>query len=128
MNVKSIDDWVKKNLKIKQIVFCIDVSLKMYIWYFLIRYVRHKTALKKSVFVRRVHLELLPLTKTDVRNRTKNLSQRKHGWRNTKRVAPGNIVSLERTGIRLIGRKYVLYIISTTKLCVNITVVRISLK
>lgn len=34
---------------------------------FLIRYVRHKTALKKSVFVRRVHLELLPLTKTDVR-------------------------------------------------------------
>lgn len=65
------------------------------------------------------------LNQTDVRNRTKNLSQRKHGWRNTKRGAPGNIVSLERTGIRYIGCKYVLYIISTTKLCVNITVVRI---
>lgn len=45
---------------------------------------RHKTALKKSVFVRRVHLELLPLTKTDVRNRTKNLSQRKHAMKKYK--------------------------------------------
>lgn len=34
---------------------------------------------KKSVFVRKAHFELPPLTKTDVRNHTKNLSQRKHG-------------------------------------------------
>lgn len=64
---------------------------------------------KKSVFVRKAHFELPPLTKTDVRNHTKNLSQRKHGWRNTKRVAPGNIDSLKRTGIRLVGFNYLYY-------------------